>query len=141
MNCLHKPSVAIFPINKNHLICTCGIWRSQSSTYQSFIRHNPLYPQCILCRLWCIILLEIWIISFFVFVGRGPGFFLFHTILMLSVYCIYFIFSCLSKIHNPTVTRTLLKAQWRWYAQNVTLSSSVGTISSAVPLTDNYSAN
>jgi len=141
MDCLHKLSVAIFPINKNHLTHTCGTWWPQSSTYHSFIRHNPLYPQWILCRLWCIILLEIWIISFFCFVGRGPGFFLFHTVLMRNVYCIYFIISCLSKIHNPTVTRKLLKAQWRRYAQNGTLCSALDTISSAVPLSDKYSSN
>lgn len=85
--------------------------------------------------------LEIWIIFFFFSVGRGPGFFLFHTVLILNVYCIYFIISCLSKIHNPTVTRTLLKAQWRRYAQNGILSSALGTISSAVPLQDKYSSN
>jgi cellulose synthase/poly-beta-1,6-N-acetylglucosamine synthase-like glycosyltransferase len=84
--------------------------------------------------LWCIILLETWITSFFFFVRRGPGFFLFHTVLLLIVYCIYFITSCLSKLHNPTVTRILLKAQWRRYAQN-------GTLSSAVPLSDMYSSN
>jgi len=85
--------------------------------------------------------LEIWIISFFFFVGRCPCFFLFHTVLMLNVYRIYFIILCLSKIHNPTVTRTLLKAQWRRYAQNGTLSSTLGIISSAVPLPDKYSSN
>jgi hypothetical protein len=53
----------------------------------------------------------------------------------------YFIISCLSKIHTPTVTRILLNAQWGRYAQNGTLSSTLGTISSAVPLSDKYSSN
>jgi hypothetical protein len=40
---------------------------------------------------------------FLLLFGKGPGFFLFHTVLMFSIYCIHFTISCLSKIHNSEI--------------------------------------
>jgi hypothetical protein len=55
-------------------------------TDQSLIEHKPSCPHWILCMLWFIILLEIWIIYFFFFVWKDPDRFVFYTVLQLIVY-------------------------------------------------------